>query len=131
MNSPNRRSYRRLAAAILPLLLFRALIPVGFMLVPGTSGGLEFGLCPGTVDGATFIAAAHDSRVQHHHHTGHHPPSCLFALSGTAVSSSASSAHVPAMASDDEPRVLATTPIFPVATTRVQMPRGPPEIDLN
>lgn len=58
-------------ALIFGALLFRAVLPTGFMLAPGTTGGVQIVLCDG-------VAPAH-----HHGDHGQHPPGaqpCPFAL---------------------------------------------------
>jgi hypothetical protein len=92
---------RPLLAAILPVLLLRALIPFGFMPVAGT-GGPAMELCPGAVamTGAPF---------GHHHHQGAGSPDgaahalCVFAASAA-------------------PAVAPVAPAAPLAATNVSYP---------
>jgi hypothetical protein len=132
---PGRR--RRLAWALVPVLVLRALIPFGFMPV-ASDGSLSIEFCPGegTLPPGVSAAAPHAGHLAHHHahHSGgdptapagdHHAP-CLFALS-------ASPAFAPATAAPAITPPAATplaeappTPLFLPAIVRAQSPRGPP-----
>jgi hypothetical protein len=125
------------ASLVLPALLLRALIPVGFMPV-ADAGGLAIGFCPGAGALPPGAAMAHDHGhhmgSQHLDHAGghlggaggaHHAP-CLFAASATV----AGAPTTPAL-------LLGTTVITPSAAVavsrfslptilRAQFPRGPP-----
>ena len=113
------------AAFVLPVLIFRAFIPVGFMPMAGAGGAMEIALCPGTVDGATFIAAAMDPHAQHHHHDYRSPP-CPYALSGASMPAPVLPAQVLSAAIVEPPRASVGTFVFLPATVRVHLPRGPP-----
>lgn len=136
--SPCRLTARRrtalLASLVLPAVVLRALVPVGFMLL-SDGAGIRIGFCPGEAQPPGALAGAPAAgHLAHHHHDGGadhgspahagHPP-CLFALS-------ASPAFVPA--------TPALAPLPPPATTlaefpsrasvpaiaRAQFARGPP-----
>jgi hypothetical protein len=64
----NRRFCKSLSLWIVPLLILRALIPVGFMLA-ADANGLSLVFC--SAAGAQFTAAAAASS-QHDEHAGHH-----------------------------------------------------------
>ena len=115
-------------ALVLPALLLRGLIPIGFMPM-AVDGRLDIALCPGTVDAATFIAASHAAHAQDHHqhnHQDHRSPACPFALSGSAMPMPALLAHAIPAVRTQEPRPIATSVFFVSAIARAQLPRGPP-----
>jgi len=116
-------------AALLPLLVLRLLIPVGFMPM-ADAGGLSIALCPGA--GPLPAAMAH---LQHLHHGGHHGDTsdgdahhalCGFAASAGAAFAPASFefalATVPT-ARCAEPRGESRSP---PSICRAQSPRAPP-----
>ncbi|MGH8268374.1 MAG: DUF2946 family protein [Steroidobacteraceae bacterium] len=125
---------RRLALLVLPALLLRGLIPVGFMPM-ADRGGIHIEFCPGEAQPPGALAgpllAQH---LAHHHHPGgdhggpagaHHAP-CLYALS-------ASPAFAPAVAAATlapPPRTPLAEPalrrVFLPAILRAQTPRAPP-----
>ena len=128
-----RRRQWLLAALVLPVLVLRALIPIGYMPV-SDRGGFRIDFCPGEAQPPGVLAAL---RLAHHHHHGgadHGTPApeshapCLFALS-------ASPAFAPAVAIAAIIPPAATAPaespalrVFVPAIVRAQSPRGPPQI---
>jgi len=126
MNRTAQRNISWLMVALLPALLCRALIPVGFMPMVGTDGALEMSLCPGTVDAATFIAAAADPHAHHHGHGAHHSDPCPYASSGTGLPSAASSAATFIVTVDRQPLAKSSLEVFLPPILRTQSPRGPP-----
>lgn len=123
-----------LAALVLPVLVLRALVPIGFMPV-SERGGFHVDFCPGEAQPpgalAHVPAAAH---LGHHHRGGadHGTPApvshapCLFALS-------ASPAFAPAAPAVAPPPPAATVLVAELpsrvsipAIVRAQTPRGPP-----
>ncbi len=66
----NRRLYRKWARWLLPLLVVRAFLPVGFMLATTQADGLQLAFCP---DQAPIAQGhvAHDGQVAHHGEAGH------------------------------------------------------------
>jgi hypothetical protein len=123
----NRTSVRVKAVAlalVLPALLLRGLVPVGFMPM-ALDGRLEIALCPGTVDVATFIAESKDPHARHHHQH-HRSPACPYALSGSAMPAPVYQAHTTAAAAAEDFHSVAPPAFFVSAIVRVQLPRGPP-----
>jgi len=150
-----RRRRNWFALLVLPALLFRALIPVGFMPMIGEGGGLSIGICPGVTelpapDGMSRPGAgyAHHHGADHlrhpsadhlHHHStdqeggpgpstpAHHAP-CLFAASaGGAPPPSALGLAAPA----DTAIVVNTASVNSVllpTIIRTQTSRGPPAL---
>jgi len=140
-----------LAVLLLPALLFRAFIPVGFMPVV-ESGGLTIGFCPGEAalppgvaaavsvhahDGqAAAVAAApseHQNSQHGHKHGGgedssnasHHAP-CLFAASATpAPTPTIAALHDTARQVAHFGRGNCVVLVLPTIL-RAQSPRGPP-----
>jgi len=124
----------RLALLVLPALLLRALIPVGFMPVAGP-GGVSIGLCPG--DGAMAQIMTHAGHAGHAAPAGHHPggsPDPSAAHHAPCVfSSGASVGFVPILSAS--PCALAGLVSrsrspgargFVPAILRTQSPRAPP-----
>jgi hypothetical protein len=121
---PALRRRQRWLARLLPLLLLRSLIPVGFM--PVAAGAGFIGLCPDA-------AAMPPGMVMHEHmhhaggadQNGHAPP-CPFALSAAIAGVPTLSeliAHFSAVA----PAELPAFASLRIATIlRAQAPRGPP-----
>lgn len=140
---------RVLVPMVLGALLFRALIPAGFMPMAAADGRLMIMFCPG-VSGATLVATPGPDPHEHHHHheaapespegkpsqshAGHHSggtvgehATCVFAASATvAPAPAACAATVAAIA---EPReqpcsdlIAGTVP----SITRAQSARAPP-----
>jgi len=122
-----------LAVLVLPVLVLRALIPIGYMPV-SERGGLYIDFCPGEAQPPGVLAP--QSLAHHHHHggAGHGTPApvshapCLFALS-------ASPAFAPAVATAAVIPPASTVPaespalrVFVPAIVRAQSPRGPPQI---
>jgi hypothetical protein len=115
-------------AIVVPSLLYRALIPLGFMPVASTGGVVRLGLCPGTVDGASHIAARADQHAQQHAHPGHRSSPCVYALGGTALSTASQAVQAPVPAVQQPPLSPDMIPLFPATMIRVQLPRGPPAV---
>lgn len=126
-----RRRRVLLALLVLPVLVLRALVPIGFMPV-SDRGGFHIDFCPGEAQPPGALAA--QPRAHHHHHGGadHGAPSpashapCLFALSGSPAfaPAAAAAALVPPAATP-----LTAYParrVFVPAIVRAQTPRGPP-----
>jgi len=120
------RTRRRLTLLVLPVLLLRALIPLGFMPV-AAGGGLAIGFCPGEGPMLSGLAG-------HAHHAGggaggrdatHHAP-CLFASSASAAFASVPVAALPATAGVTAPGERTAIQVFVPAILRTQSSRGPP-----
>jgi len=80
----NRRLFRNWARWLLPLLVARAFLPVGFMLVSDAHGLELLAFCPDQV-----VAVAHvghgDAHAGHQQHGGHLDPPCPFAVAAVAA----------------------------------------------
>ena len=121
---------------VLPALLLRALIPLGFMPVVAESGGLTIGFCPGesALPPAVAAAAADHQNSRHEHKHGgtedasnatHHAP-CLFAASATPAPTPTIIAL--AVTTRDVAHFGRGDSVVLVLPTilRAQSPRGPP-----
>lgn len=117
------RLRERVLLWLLPALVFRALIPVGFMPASGPALALE--LCSSAGFGSAFTLYDDDGAPTDRYKTGSHEP-CAFAASasaGPAPDIAAPDAPVPAAA-----RVAARTfLLLPAATPSLRPPpRAPP-----
>jgi hypothetical protein len=79
---------RRIAPWLLPWVVVRLFVPVGFMLAP-SGHGLGIALCPGhaplPMPGGAQVGHAHHAGMDHASGSGHHdsgPSACPFALAG-------------------------------------------------
>jgi len=126
------RRGRRLTAWLLPALLLRSLIPLGFMPM-ADAGRLSIRLCPGEGAMPAAMAAAH---LQHLHHSGHpgaphsgsHQAPCLFAASATPALACACVA--PPVPLADAARCAAPEHVSTInlpSIRRTQSPRAPPQ----
>ena len=120
------RTRRRLALLVLPALLLRALIPLGFMPV-AAGGGLAIGLCPGEGPMPSGVAghAQHAGEGAGGRDATHHAP-CLFASGATATSASLPAAALPATAGATVSGERTAIRVFVPAILRTQSSRGPP-----
>ena len=124
----NRRLFRKWARWLLPLLVARAFLPVGFMLVSSQADGLQLGFCP---DQAPIVQGLHDHGSQHSgsHHSGSHlDPPCPFAVAAVAaVIDIPHLAPVAAQATEQflPERVVAVPLAGPQRIDRI---RGPPSL---
>jgi hypothetical protein len=134
----NRRQIQRWVSWLLPLIVARAFVPVGFMVSVGEHG-IDFVLCSGSGPVPHIPRADHASLHEHHgHQTDHtHPPDgsgsdgsssgapCLFAVSGAACATVA-------WAMPAAPEHLGRTPVLGSDTVDSAEPflldriRGPP-----
>jgi hypothetical protein len=86
----NRRLFRKWARWLLPLLVARAVLPVGCMLV-SQADGLELGFCPDQapiVQGLDHAVTGHAAGGHAGHgqqHSGHADPPCPFAVAAVAA----------------------------------------------
>ena len=85
----NRRLFRKWARWLLPLLVARAFLPVGFMLATTQADGLQLAFCP---DQAPIVQGLHHASDGGHgdhagpHHSGSHvDPPCPFAVAAVAA----------------------------------------------
>jgi hypothetical protein len=86
----NRRVYRKWARWLLPLLVARAFLPVGFMLAATQADGLQLAFCPDQapiVQGVDHGAMAHAGHAGsgHQQHNAHLDPPCPFAVAAVAA----------------------------------------------
>lgn len=136
--SPFRLTARRraalLALVLLPALVLRALLPVGYMPVIEGSG-IHLGFCPGEAQPPGALSGPAAAHFAHHHHDGganhgapasvSHPP-CLFALSASpAFAPAAPAVAPPPPAASVLAAELSGRASVP-AILRAQTPRGPP-----
>ena len=119
----NRRLFRKWARWLLPLLVARAFLPVGFMLAT-QADGLQLAFCPDQV-----VAVAHVGHGDgHQQHNGHLDPPCPFAVAAVAAN-----IDVPHL---DTAAVLAAEPFIPERSVAVPLAgpqrtdriRGPPSL---
>jgi hypothetical protein len=128
------RTHRRLAFLVLPALLLRALIPVGFMPLAGAAG-MFLGLCPGASLGQGMAHVGHAGHgISHeHHHSGggsdpggtHRAP-CLFSAGASAGFATPLAAPALASAALTAPVDRSPARLFVPAILRAQSSRGPP-----
>ena len=123
---------QRLAWLLLPALLLRAVIPVGFMPLAGPAGAY-LGFCPGAgpLPPAASGLATHGSHLGHTHHPGGSPGTsgthqpCVFSGGATTEFAAILSTVLgaPALQSPSE-RVASL--VFLPTILRAQSSRGPP-----
>jgi hypothetical protein len=128
----NRRLYRKWARWLLPLLVARAFLPVGFMLATTQADGLQLAFCP---DQAPIAQGMHHSSMGGHadhsgagHSGSHLDPPCPFAVAAVAaVIDIPHLAPVPSQAAEQilPERVVAVPLAGPQRIDRI---RGPPSL---
>ena len=123
----NRRLFKKWARWLLPLLVARAFLPVGFMLATTQADGLQLGFCP---DQAPIVQGLHDHAAHSgaHHSGGHLDPPCPFAVAAVAaVIDIPHLAPVAAQATEQflPERVVAVPLAGPQRIDRI---RGPPSL---
>ena len=128
----NRRFFKNWARWLLPLLVARAFLPVGFMFASTQADGLQLAFCP---DQAPIAQGHHHaSSGDHADHAGakhsgsHMDPPCPFAVAAVAaVIDVPHLAPVAAQARDQilPERVVAVPLAGPQRTDRI---RGPPSL---
>ena len=125
----NRRLFRKWARWLLPLLVARAFLPVGFMLATTQAEGLQLAFCP---DQAPIVQghAAHDGQAAHQGHVGHddtaqHSGAHAVTQCPFAVAAVAAAIDIPHL----EPAALpAAEQILPERTVAVPL-AGPQRVD--
>lgn len=124
----NRRLFRKWARWLLPLLVARALLPVGFMLAATQADGLQLAFCPDQGAVIQGHAGSHDGH-DGSQHAGAHPASqCPFAVA--AIAAVIDVPHLETVA------VLATEQVLPERAVAVPLAgpqradriRGPPSL---
>lgn len=128
----NRRLFKKWARWLLPLLVARAFLPVGFMLATTQADGLQLAFCP---DQAPIVQGLHHASDGGHgdhagpHHSGSHvDPPCPFAVAAVAaVIDIPHLAPVAPQAAEEilPERVVAVPLAGPQRTDRI---RGPPSL---
>ena len=127
-----RRRTALVALMLLPALVVRALVPVGFM--PEIDGaGIHIDFCPGEAQPPGALADA-GHLAQHHTKGGagqgspapaSHPP-CLFALSGSPAFVPAAPAVAPLPPAATALVAGPSSRVLPEGVVRSQSARGPP-----
>lgn len=127
---------KRWTAWLLPLLVLRAFIPMGFMLSAG-SHGLQLTFCPGIAMPASGHAAAAEPGDEHAGHSGHHGNSqqhdqapCPFGLVSAAASAEPI-LGVPSGITADGAISLPAIPLLDRSPARAEPIRGPPLVSLE
>ena len=131
----NRRLFRKWARWLLPLLVVRAFLPVGFMLATTQADGLQLAFCP---DQAPIVQSLDHAAAGHADHTGHstdqkhagaHLDSpCAFAVA--ALAAVIDVPHLDLVASQAAEQILPERVVaVPLAgPQRIDRIRGPPSL---
>jgi hypothetical protein len=135
----NRRLFRKWVRWLLPLLVVRAFLPVGFMLGTTQADGLQLAFCPDQapiVQGLDHAATGHSDHAAGNaggshsgpQHNAHLDPPCPFAVA--AVAAVIDLPHLGAVASPAAEEVLPERPVaVPLAgRQRADRIRGPPSL---
>jgi hypothetical protein len=115
----NRRLFRKWARWLLPLLVARAFLPVGFMLATTQADGLQLAFCPDQVVQVQGHAGHHDDGSEHSGSV-HAASQCPFAVAALAAV-----IDIPHL---DPVAVQAAEQILPERTVAVPL-AGPQRID--
>lgn len=126
----NRRLFRKWARWLLPLLVARAFLPVGFMLSSTQADGLQLAFCP---DQAPIVqslqhAGGHADHSGAHHSGTHLDPPCPFAVA--AVAAVIDIPHLAPVAPQAAEQILPERVVaVPLAgPQRIDRIRGPPSL---
>jgi hypothetical protein len=123
----NRRLFKKWARWLLPLLVARAFLPVGFMLATTQADGLQLGFCP---DQAPIVQGLHDHAAHSgaHHSGSHLDPPCPFAVA--AVAAVIDIPHLAPVAAQATEQLLPERVVaVPLAgPQRIDRIRGPPSL---
>ncbi len=134
----NRRLFRKWARWLLPLLVARAFLPVGFMLATTQADGLHLAFCPDQVTVTQGHAPAHDGPGAHHGDTGHDDDSqhsgahavtqCPFAVAAVAAVIDVPHLEPVALQAAEQvlPELTAAVPL--AGPQRADRIRGPPSL---
>ncbi len=136
MNAP---FLKRWTTWLLPLIVLRAFIPMGFMLGSGPHG-LQLMFCPGVMQaadshsavahsGASTEAASHGNQHRESHGQNEHAP-CPYGLIGAAACAEPIYLAV-GRAGTDAPIVLPSIPLLDRSPVRAEPIRGPPFSSLD
>ena len=119
----NRSLFRKWARWLLPLLVARAFLPVGFMLAT-QADGLQLAFCPDQV-----VAVAHVGHGDgHQQHNAHLDPPCPFAVAAVAANIDIPHLDTAAVLAAEQfvpERSVAVPLAGPQRTDRI---RGPPSL---
>jgi hypothetical protein len=124
----NRRLFRKWARWLLPLLVARAFLPVGFMLATQAEG-LQLAFCP---DQAPIIQSLDHAATDHvghgTQHNGHLDPPCPFAVA--AVAAVIDIPHLDPVALQAAEQIVPERAVaVPLAgPQRIERIRGPPSL---
>jgi hypothetical protein len=125
----NRRLFRKWARWLLPLLVARAFLPVGFMLATSQADGLQLAFCADQAPIVQAHGAAHDHNDGSQHSGAAHAVSqCPFAVA--AVAAVIDIPHLDPVASQAAEQVLPERVVaVPLAgPQRADRIRGPPSL---
>lgn len=125
----NRRLFRKWARWLLPLLVARAFLPVGFMLATTQADGLQLAFCPDqVVQVQTQDHAGHHDDGSQHSGSAHAATQCPFAVA--AVAAVIDVPHLEAVAVRAAGHVLPERTVgVPLAgPQRIDRIRGPPAL---
>jgi hypothetical protein len=125
----NRRLYRKWARWLLPLLVARAFLPVGFMLAATQSEGLQLAFCPDQVSVVQGHHGTHDHDGSGQHSgAAHAVTQCPFAVA--AVAAVIDVPHLAPVASQAAAQILPerVTAVPLAGPQRTDRIRGPPSL---
>lgn len=131
----NRRLYRKWARWLLPLVVARAFLPVGFMLVTSQADGLQLAFCPDQapiVQGLDHAATAHSGHPGGSHsgpqHNGHLDPPCPFAVAAVAAVIDVPHLDTVAIQAAEQAPTERAAAIHLAGPQRADRIRGPPSL---
>jgi hypothetical protein len=123
----NRRLFRKWARWLLPLLVARAFLPVGFMLAT-QADGLQLVFCPDQVAAVAHVGHGDGHQDGHQQHNGHLDPPCPFAVAAVAANIDVPHLDAAAVQAAEQfvpERSVAVPLAGPQRTDRI---RGPPSL---
>jgi hypothetical protein len=123
----NRRLFRKWARWLLPLLVARAFMPVGFMLATSQAEGLQLAFCPDQVVQVQGHAGHHEDGSEHSG-AAHAATQCPFAVA--AVAANIDVPHLDPVAIPAAEQVIPQRSVaVPLAgPQRIDRIRGPPAL---
>jgi hypothetical protein len=128
---------KRWTTWLLPLIVLRAFVPVGFMLGAGTEG-LQLVFCPSVSDPSATHPTESSAATEHAQHGENHAGShnqhenapCPYGLIGAAACIAAACADVGHVARDEAVE-LPATPLLSRSPSGTERIRGPPLFSLE
>jgi hypothetical protein len=130
----NRRLFRKWARWLLPLLVARAFLPVGFMLAT-QADGLQLAFCPNQgpiVQGLDHAAMGHFGHLAGSHsgpqHNAHLDPPCPFAVAAVAAVIDIPHLDTVAVQAAEQIRPERAVPVPLAGPQRADRIRGPPSL---